>query len=167
MKNLKFSKVSFTYTIIRRLSCETLGLTLLTACTDLVCLDCKKSGENGESVDSEHPCHPRMILQKTSYSGLALTDQPIYGILTQPYSILQESADYFSEDMADSYITTAHVKFLEAAGARVVPINYRLRKYSLLKMLKQVNGIYIPGDTVNNLYNEKYMDTVKNIIQWA
>jgi len=48
--------------------------------------------------------------------------------------------------MSGTYITTATIKFLEAAGARVIPINYRLRKTALVKILDQINGVYIPGD---------------------
>jgi hypothetical protein len=69
--------------------------------------------------------------------------------------------------MSDSYIPDGHVKFLEAAGARVVPINYRLRLSALNKILGQINGIYIPGDSTDNLSNAKYMDTVSNIIAFA
>lgn len=48
--------------------------------------------------------------------------------------------------MGGTFITTATVKFLESAGAKVIPINYRLRKTALIKILEQVNGVYIPGD---------------------
>ncbi len=48
--------------------------------------------------------------------------------------------------MGGTFITTATVKFLESAGARVVPINYRMRTSELKKLLHEVNGVYIPGD---------------------
>ena len=69
--------------------------------------------------------------------------------------------------MEDSYIATAHVTFLEAAGARVVPINYRLSLNALYDMLKSINGIYIPGDSSLILQNKKYMRTVCLIYEWA
>ena len=61
--------------------------------------------------------------------GVAKTDAPIIGVLTQPYaygSKSSENGDFASEELAESYIPTAHVNFLEQAGARVIPLNYRL-----------------------------------------
>lgn len=69
--------------------------------------------------------------------------------------------------MLNSYIPASHVKFLEAAGARVVPVSYRLGKDKLFKTISQLNGLYIPGDTYANLDNLKYMYTVKTILTWA
>ena len=88
-------------------------------------------------------------------------------MLTQPYTDVEESADSFSTKMSNSYIPSAHVKFLEASGARVVPVNYRLRTPLLNKLLGQLNGVYIPGDNIDILDNEKYIDTVTNIITFA
>jgi hypothetical protein len=48
--------------------------------------------------------------------------------------------------MVDTFVTVPTVRFLEAAGARIVPINYRLRKTDLIKVLSSVNGVYIHGD---------------------
>lgn len=62
------------------------------------------------------------------------------------------------------YISATHVKFLEAAGARIVPVSFRLRDSSLKKLLAQLNGIYIPGDSIENLKSPKYMDSVMKII---
>jgi len=39
------------------------------------------------------------------------------------------------------------VKFLESAGARVVPIDYTLTVEELRKKLREINGLYIPGDS--------------------
>lgn len=69
--------------------------------------------------------------------------------------------------MHNSYFAASHVKFLEAAGARTVPVNYRKGKDALIKQLQQLNGLYIPGDTYINLDNPKYMDTVRIILEWA
>lgn len=69
--------------------------------------------------------------------------------------------------MNGTYISTATVKFLADAGALVVPLNYRLSVPSLQKVLAQLNGVYIPGDRVDNLNNTKYLDTVSQIYDWA
>ena len=36
---------------------------------------------------------------------------------------------------------------MEAAGARVIPIDFTMEKHHLEKILSQINGIYIPGDS--------------------
>ena len=35
----------------------------------------------------------------------------------------------------DRYIPAAHVKYLESAGARVVPVDYRMQKKELEKLM--------------------------------
>jgi len=44
------------------------------------------------------------------------------------------------------YVESSHIKYLEAAGARVVPIDFTLEEEKLKRLLKQLNGVYIPGD---------------------
>lgn len=56
---------------------------------------------------------------------------------------------------------------MESAGARVVPVDYRQPKEELAQLLGQLNGIYIPGDSMIALDNPTYMQTVFNILQWA
>ena len=46
---------------------------------------------------------------------------------------------------------------LQAAGARVVPIDYRMKKRDLTKELESINGIYIPGDTKATLMDPEYV----------
>jgi gamma-glutamyl hydrolase len=60
---------------------------------------------------------------------------PIIGILTQPTEMPS-----FSE-----YIAASYVKFVESAGARVVPIHYNRSKENLRKQLRGVNGLFFPG----------------------
>jgi gamma-glutamyl-gamma-aminobutyrate hydrolase PuuD len=87
-------------------------------------------------------------------------------VLLQPYTDKKEAAKKFSDkdDFSGTYIPAAHVNFLEAAGARIIPINYRMREAKLDKILSQINGIYIPGDSKNVLENEKYMECVAYIL---
>ena len=61
----------------------------------------------------------------------------------------------------------SHVKYLQQGGARVVPISYRLTNDQLNRILTQVNGVYIPGDTPIILENERYLNKVSAILQWA
>ena len=67
----------------------------------------------------------------------------------------------------NTFIMMSHVKFLEQGGARIVPISYRLTDNQLNRILSQVNGVYIPGDTPIILENERYLDKVRAILQWA
>ena len=97
------------------------------------------------------------------------TDQPIIGVLTQPLNSLlyEEANSYDDENMVDSYIPASHVRYLEQAGARVVPISYRFKYETLTEHLRQVNGIYIPGESPILLNNEKYKSTVSNILDFV
>ena len=64
-------------------------------------------------------------------------------------------------------MSSAHVKMLEAAGAKVIPINYQMHFKKIQGILNQINGVYIPGDKLSILQNEKYMNTVALILHYA
>ena len=73
-----------------------------------------------------------MILQKSTHSGRAVTDVPIIGVLTQPFRMENEDAP----DTQGSFISTSDVKFLESAGARVVPVDFKMNEHNLIKLLE-------------------------------
>ena len=84
------------------------------------------------------------VLLNAGHHVRAKTNQPIFGVLTQPIP------SEWSSDLGlnnTSFIETSHVDFLQAAGARVVPIDYTLNEKALKKELSSINGVYIPGDT--------------------
>ena len=88
--------------------------------------------------DKNHPCHPKKILQLINYEGGVIqTNAPIIGVLVQPYTHAKESSELSLDknNFFGTYLPVAHVKFLEAAGARVVPVNYRVNKATLRKLL--------------------------------
>lgn len=60
---------------------------------------------------------------------------PIIGIFTQAYG----------NDPLPAYIAASYVKYLESAGARVVPIFYDAPLDNLTTIFNQVNGILFPG----------------------
>jgi hypothetical protein len=71
-----------------------------------------------------------------------MTDIPIYGILTQPYTSAPENPSKFGgfeavegDALKGTFIVMSHIKYLEAAGARIVPISYRLDKNGLVNLL--------------------------------
>lgn len=130
---------------------------------------------NTEEVSDENdPCHHRNIALQATHAGRVKTDVPIYGVLTQPYTSDPENQNkYGGFDKVDgdalkgTFILMSHVKYLEAAGARIVPISYKLDKNGLVNLLQQVNGVYIPGDHPDVLKNERYINTVREILFWA
>lgn len=98
--------------------------------------------------------------------------------MTQPYTndAVIDQADKFGnfksagspkEALAGTFIMNSHIKYLQQGGARIVPISYRLNADQLNRILTQVNGIYIPGDTPIVLENERYLNKVRAILQWA
>ena len=67
-------------------------------------------------------------------------DEPIIGVLTQDY--LGKYKDYKG---SKSFIAATYIKFIQSAGGRVVPIfvNRQPRYYE--NLLKQLNGVLLPG----------------------
>jgi phosphoribosylformylglycinamidine (FGAM) synthase-like amidotransferase family enzyme len=58
---------------------------------------------------------------------------------------------------------------LESAGARVVPVNFNLDHEKMKTQLKQLNGLYIPGNskTLVSHGDYPYTKTVQRILRWA
>jgi len=72
----------------------------------------------------------------------AENDRPIIGIFTQPSpSVLSR--------FGNSYIAASYVKFIESAGARVVPIFYKSSQADLKKLFNSINGILFPGGSAS------------------
>lgn len=126
------------------------------------------SQEEQLKASIHNPCHPRYHLE-FKYNSLIKTDLPTIAVLTQPINqLVYEGADSSSDtNMLDSYISAAHVRYLEAAGARAVVLSYRYTHRTLIKILKQVNAVYIPGESDILLQNPKYMDTISKILEFA
>eukprot|EP00501_MAST-03F_sp_TOSAG23-6_P002631 GSMAST32.ASY1.ANO1.2773.1 assembled CDS len=80
----------------------------------------------------------------TSMCSCAIsTTRPIVGILSQP--LYDNDFDPPSKD----YIAASYVKYVESAGARVVPIHYNDTESMLITKFNQVNGILFPGGAVD------------------
>lgn len=79
----------------------------------------------------------------TDFDSFDLNMQPIIGIVSQPL------ADDMVNDLrfvgTDSYIMAAYVKFMEAAGARVVPLIWNEDWSITLSKLQKINGVLFPG----------------------
>lgn len=77
----------------------------------------------------------------------------------------QASVSQESEDI--SYTPRAHVQFLEQVGVRVVPLSYLDDKEAILDMLRQVNGVYLPGDSQVAITHPKYRQTFQAIVDYV
>ena len=55
------------------------------------------------------------------------------------------SKDDHRFDNYTEYIDDAWVKYLEAAGARVVPLSPQMAEDELTQLLSKLNGIFFPG----------------------
>jgi hypothetical protein len=69
------------------------------------------------------------------------------------------------------FIDSSHVKYLESAGARVIPIDFSRDEDELGAILSQINGLYIPGDSKTLVSDGKvgldFIKGVRTVLQWA
>ena len=93
---------------------------------------------------------------------MADTGRPVIGILAQEIArtAIPESID------GRAYISAAYVKYIEAAGADVVPILTDWSDHEVRKMFSSVNGVLIPGGGAN-LENSKFMHNVRLVLRLA
>lgn len=63
-----------------------------------------------------------------------------------------------ADDGHVSYVPKAHVQFLEQAGIRVVPVDYRLPAEERFEMYDQLNGLYITGDSQMAVTDQVFKD---------
>jgi len=80
--------------------------------------------------------------------------RPIIGILSQP-------TDGPLTAYGNAYIAASYVKFVEAAGARVVPIFWNSSTSQLEQLLASINGVLFPGGGSN--FTGLYWQTVTTI----
>jgi len=81
--------------------------------------------------------------------------RPIIGILDQD-----------SSDNKHTYIAASYVKWIESAGARVVPLLYHKWSTSQMEsMLKNLNGVVLPGG--GQSFTGKYLEQINTIFHYA
>ena len=69
-----------------------------------------------------------------------LNQRPIIGVLAQ------ECQPYFPLDICNtSYIAASYVKYIESAGARVVPVMINQDEEYYRFIFNSTNGLFIPG----------------------
>ncbi|XP_033338286.2 gamma-glutamyl hydrolase [Megalopta genalis] len=91
-----------------------------------------------------------ILLTLTSVSAIT-NDRPIIGILSQKVSDVI-NGNY--GNIYDSYIAASYIKFVEGAGARVVPIWIGKPKSYYDDILSKINGVLFPGGGSN--FDDKY-----------
>ena len=83
--------------------------------------------------------------------------QPVIGILSQPLDSDFDGDSRF--DGYDSYLMAAYVKFVEAAGARVVPLIVNESDEVLYDKLSKLNCVIFPGGANDyDSYGKKIMN---------
>jgi gamma-glutamyl hydrolase len=87
--------------------------------------------------------------------------QPVIGILSHPGD---GASGRLSNATGANYIAASYVKFVEAAGARVVPLIFTEPTEILLKKLELVNGVLFTGGWAKE---GLYFETVKTIFKKA
>ncbi|PNX98034.1 gamma-glutamyl hydrolase-like protein, partial [Trifolium pratense] len=85
--------------------------------------------------------------------------QPVIGILSHPGD---GASGRHSNATGASFIHASYVKFVEAAGARVVPLIYNEPSEMLLKKLELVNGVLFTGGSAKD---GLYFETVGTIFK--
>eukprot|EP00201_Polytomella_parva_P017131 CAMPEP_0175056798 /NCGR_PEP_ID=MMETSP0052_2-20121109/10886_1 /TAXON_ID=51329 ORGANISM="Polytomella parva, Strain SAG 63-3" /NCGR_SAMPLE_ID=MMETSP0052_2 /ASSEMBLY_ACC=CAM_ASM_000194 /LENGTH=345 /DNA_ID=CAMNT_0016321895 /DNA_START=132 /DNA_END=1169 /DNA_ORIENTATION=- len=95
---------------------------------------------------------------KAVRSDESLNSRPIIGVVTQPGDPAPEGA---------SYVAASYVKWIESAGARVIPILYDLSELELTKRFNIINGLIIPGGGAHLSEGHKFYDTVSFLVDLA
>ncbi|XP_058463329.1 gamma-glutamyl hydrolase-like isoform X2 [Malaya genurostris] len=96
-----------------------------------------------------------------------LNEEPVIGVLAQEMSY--SLAAKYEEDF-ESYIAASYVKFIEGAGARVVPIWINKPRSYYENILANLNGVLLPGGAtwfnVSNGYAEagRHIYDIANLI---
>ncbi|XP_069387608.1 gamma-glutamyl hydrolase-like isoform X2 [Paralichthys olivaceus] len=73
-----------------------------------------------------------------------LNSRPIIGVLAQ------EACKEQRTTAGSSYIAASYVKFLESAGARVVPVRVNLTEEEYTEIFNSINGLVLPGGEAND-----------------
>jgi gamma-glutamyl hydrolase len=91
---------------------------------------------------------------KNSSPNFDLNEQPVIGIVSQGID-----SDFVNDPRFvgyDSYIMAAYVKFIEAAGARVVPLVWNEPAEVTMDKLSKLDGVLFPGGANSYVqYGEK------------
>ncbi|KAJ6886710.1 hypothetical protein NC651_027157 [Populus alba x Populus x berolinensis] len=105
-------------------------------------------------ADDDSPSVPRC-----SAPDIKLNYRPVIGILSHPGD---GASGRLNNATNASYIAASYVKFVESAGARVIPLIYNEPREILFEKLNLVNGVLFTGGWAKT---GLYFDTVKAIFK--
>ncbi|XP_062231891.1 gamma-glutamyl hydrolase 2-like [Phragmites australis] len=97
----------------------------------------------------------------TSPPDPTIYDRPVIGIVSHPGD---GASGRISNGTSTSYIAASYVKFVEAAGARVIPLVYNEPEERLLEKLSLVNGVLFTGGSEKQ---GLYFETIKEVFQYV
>ena len=107
------------------------------------------------------------VLLQAGHHMRSKTNSPIFGILTQPVPRAWLKDERVNDEGWNTYVESSHVEWLQAGGARVVPIDYRQNDEDLMLLLSSLNGLYIPGDTKDTFDSEDFTYAVRTSLDWV
>ncbi|XP_073146533.1 gamma-glutamyl hydrolase 2-like [Henckelia pumila] len=94
-------------------------------------------------------------------ADVKLNYRPVIGILSHPGD---GASGRLNKATAASYIASSYVKFVECAGARVIPLIYNEPKDILYKKLNLVNGVLLTGGQAKNGLYFEVVDLIFKIV---
>jgi gamma-glutamyl hydrolase len=101
------------------------------------------------------------ILLALAAHAASLNLKPVIGIYTEP-------SDYKGYPSSQySYISASYVKYVEMAGAQVVPIFYDANQAYYDEIFSSINGILFPGGSVGLTKGQPFADNAQYLINKA
>ncbi|KIY93948.1 gamma-glutamyl hydrolase [Monoraphidium neglectum] len=88
----------------------------------------------------------------------SVNERPIIGILSQPGAPAPDG---------DSYIAASYIKWVEAAGARVIPIFYDDTQEDIRRKFAAINGLLLPGGGARLKPGHLFYDTAAQLVGLA
>jgi gamma-glutamyl hydrolase len=89
---------------------------------------------------------------------------PVIGIAAEPIAGNDKPA---LEPLGSSLLAASYVKWIESAGARVVPLQFDLPQSQLRELYSQINGILLPGGGSSINDNSTYARFSRQLFEWA
>jgi gamma-glutamyl hydrolase len=99
-----------------------------------------------------------------SYSHAITKQSPVIGIYTQDLPITIKAQ---IEPGYTSYISTAYIKYIQMAGAQVVPIFGYTTKEELAELLPKINGVLFPGGEIDFNMDHRWTANADYILKYA
>eukprot|EP00112_Aurelia_sp_Birch-Aquarium-sp1_P013130 Seg2778.1 transcript_id=Seg2778.1/GoldUCD/mRNA.D3Y31 product="Gamma-glutamyl hydrolase" protein_id=Seg2778.1/GoldUCD/D3Y31 len=94
-----------------------------------------------------------------------VNERPIIGVLAQTLTS-KKIKQQFPFTAGRSFIPASYVKWIEASGARVLPIKENLTPTKLTELLDSINGVVFPGG-ISSLSSSKYARNGRIVFDYA